>query len=108
MTFLEKKKLAVGGVYSPEEIEQARKLLFFPQMRDRGITEMMEKIYKDGNYVPNYDYLFGPNHFKEAAKNVAYHIWGRFAAFGTFIARCTGIYVVLLLIKVVLSQFCPL
>ena len=65
MIFSGKNKLPVWLGYTPKEINEAWKMMIFPQMGDRGIIEMKEKNYKDGNFVRNYKYLYDPNHFKQ-------------------------------------------
>lgn len=44
-------------------------------MRERGITEIIRTIYQHGEYKPGYNILFGPEHYKQAAKNVMSKIW---------------------------------
>ena len=48
--------------------------------------------------------LFGPEHYKIAATNIMKKIWGRFVGFGTFIAGCSGIYFLVVGIKIIITQ----
>ena len=93
-------------VFIPKkDLEEARSVLYFQQVLERGVTEFINTVSKRGTQPINYELLFGPDHFKKAAEEVAKRIWQGFVTFGTFVAQCTGIYVVLLIVRTVIAQF---
>ncbi|HBK71150.1 MAG TPA: hypothetical protein DDZ39_05755 [Flavobacteriaceae bacterium] len=97
------KDLMKSGLYDKKAMEDARKYLLYPQVRDRILTEIVETSLGDGNR-PNYELLLSPNHFEKAAKNVMKKVWGRFLIFGQAIAGLMGIYYVVIFLKTFIEQ----
>jgi len=94
------KNIHEGEIYSVEDIEQARRAIHFPQLQERGVIEMITKIYNDRNTgKADYSLLLDTDHYIKTAKNILNYLWGGFTSFGTWISGFTGIYFIIQVIK---------
>jgi hypothetical protein len=93
------------GIYTPADIEKARKHLFFPQVRSRVITEIVHRTTSDLDSIPSYDRLITPEHFRKAAQSYFSQLWARFMIFGQLASGLIGMWIIIALIRSVITQF---
>jgi len=74
--------MSTTGIYSPEDIEEARRNLLFPSKRERIITEIVDTVLPGGIGQVNYDNFLSVDHFQRATLNTMKKIWGKFIFFG--------------------------
>ena len=93
------KSINDGGIYSMEDIEQARRTILFPQVQERGIIDIITRVYNEKSGKMDYNLLFGADHYMKAARNILSYFWGGFTTFGTWVAGFSGIYFIIQIIK---------
>ena len=103
-TFKELEGIATSGLYSPADIDAARKYILFPQQQQKVMTEIVQLSMQGGSGEPDFERLLSPDHFKRATLNTLKKMWGRFLVFGQAMSGLMGVYFVITLIKVVISQ----
>ena len=96
--------IKTSGLYTPEDLEKARNHLFFPQVRQRIITEMVQQVGKSYSTNSDFDSLFSPNVLKKAVYSWFWGIWEGFISFGKIMAGLLGIYVVYLLSHMIITR----
>jgi len=62
-------QMSTTGIYSPEDIEEARRNLIFPSKRERIITEIVDTVLPGGIGQVNYDNFLSFDHFQRATIN---------------------------------------
>ena len=102
--FKELEGIATSGLYSPADIEAARKYILFPQQQQKVMTEIVQLSMQGGSGEPDFERLLSPDHFKRATLNTLKKMWGKFLVFGQAMSGMMGVYFIITLIKVVISQ----
>ena len=104
ITFTPMEDIAKSGLYNPKDIEEARKYILFPLVRQRVLTEMAQTVMSHGGDRPDFDLLFTVDHYKKATLNTLKHMWGKFLVFGQMMSGFLGLFIIWKIIKMVMSQ----
>jgi hypothetical protein len=97
-------ELSSSGIYSKEDLEKARKHIFFPQTRSRIITEIVQRTTQHYDSFPNYGMLITPDAIYGAASGFLSNLWNRFMWFGQVASGFLGLWILCTLIKSVSSR----
>ena len=67
-----------GGIYTEQNLEDYRRMVMFPQQRQRIITELTRKVMWDGEGSPQWENLMGKDYLKKVTRNIMERMWGKF------------------------------
>ena len=75
-------EIAKCGIYTPEDIEEARRNILYPVRQERVIRQFVETIMQKDSCRMNYELMFGPDHYHKADMMFLIKIWGQFTVKG--------------------------
>ena len=61
-------------------------------------------VTQGGNTMADFELLLPMDHFKKAARNTMYEIWGCFMWLGQIMSGLVGIYAFMVLLKLIIAQ----